>query len=809
MAWFHFRTKKLGPRLKSWAKRRWYVLLGLFLLLIGYANCLPEPLFDSPVCTVLTDRDEQLLGARIATDGQWRFPPLADTVPRNFATSLIAFEDKRFYSHPGVDPLAIGRALVLNIRRGEVVSGGSTLSMQVIRMARGNRSRTIWEKMVEVVLSTRLEWSYSKEEILGMYASHAPFGGNVVGLDAAAWKYFGRNPFQLSWAESATLAVLPNAPALIHPGRNRSALLEKRNRLLATLLENGEIDSTTHTLACLEPLPERPLPLPAYAPHLLDRVQQLHLGGKEDASSRFVSTLNRELQQQANRVVRQHYLQLKENGIYNSGVLILEVESGEVMAYVGNTSGGGEDHGQAVDVIPALRSTGSIMKPFLYAAMLQEGELLPDQLVPDIPTYYSGYHPTNFDNTYQGAVPASKALSRSLNVPIVRMLQSHGITRFYSRLQRLGLSSLSRPSSDYGLSLILGGAEASLWELSGIYASMARSLKHFPQYDGQYASHEFRAPTYSLSQSQISRGQTPQLNASAPLEAGPIWHTFEAMARVSRPEIDKQWEQFASSHKIAWKTGTSYGYRDAWAIGVTPDYVVGVWVGNADGEGRQGLIGAKAAAPLMLQMFDLLPKSEKWFAMPYDDLQQTAVCKRSGHKASEICTEVDTVWIPRQGANTGLCPYHQWIQLDESGSFRLNSDCASPFDMTRKAFFVMPPTQEKYYRSKQAFYRPLPPFRGDCESGQRKQAMEIIYPRNKARIYVPVELDGTLSSTVFEAAHRNPDAIIYWHLDEQYLGKTSQFHQMSLQPTPGYHVITLTDEQGEILKKRFEVLAKN
>lgn len=794
-------------RFRKWFRRRWWVISVLSLLLIAYLGCLPKTLFDSPLSTVLTDRDGQLLGARIAADGQWRFPPLRDTLPVSFEQALITFEDKRFYYHPGVDPLAILRAFRLNISQGKVVSGGSTLSMQVIRMSRNNPARTIWEKLVEIVLATRLELGHSKREILQLYASHAPFGGNVVGLDAAAWKYFGRNPSQLSWAESATLAVLPNAPALIHPGRNRTSLLEKRNRLLSSMLAENILDSTDYELALLEPLPEKPLRLPSHAPHLLDRMQQMN----EGQTAIYASTLKHDLQVSANQVLMQHYLQLRENGIHNAAVLIMEVETGDVLAYVGNTPCSSEQHGCAVDIIPALRSTGSIMKPFLYASMIQEGELLPDQLVADIPTYYSGYHPTNFDKSYQGAVPASKALSRSLNVPIVRLLQSHGITRFHNKLKELGMSSLTRPSSDYGLSLILGGAEASLWELSGIYASMARVLELFPYYNGKYEPQTFRAPNVLLKESRkkLPISSFQQLSPYSPLEAGPVWSTFEAMVNVSRPELDRQWEQFASSRRIAWKTGTSYGYRDAWAIGSTPEYVVGVWVGNADGEGRPGLIGGKVAAPIMLQMFDLLPVSGDWFSLPYDNMVERSMCRRSGFLAQEYCQEADTLWVPRHVQSSEQCPYHQLIPLGPEGKFRVNSHCESPFNMKKEPFFVLPPSQESYFRIRQPFYQPLPPFREDCISGSSRNRMEMIYPKSRARIFVPVDLDGSLSSTVFEAAHQDPEATIYWHLDDSYLGKTTENHQMSLQPKAGFHLISLMDNQGETLELSFEILAKN
>ena len=282
-----------------------------------------------------------------------------------------------------------------------------------------------------MIWATRLELSYSKEEILSLYASHAPFGGNVVGLDAAAWKYYGRNARQLSWAEMATLAVLPNAPALIHPGRNRDVLQRKRDRLLQRLLEVGFMDTTTCVLAQQEPLPQRPLPLPSHAPHLLERIHQQQLK-QPRPTLHTISTLDVTLQKRVNQLVNRHVSYWEDNGIHNAAALVIEVETGDIKAYVGNASysNDSKEHGRAVDIITAARSSGSILKPFLYASMLQDGELLPDMLVPDIPSYYQGYTPVNYNQTYAGAVPAHRALARSLNIPQYACSMTMGLPSF-------------------------------------------------------------------------------------------------------------------------------------------------------------------------------------------------------------------------------------------------------------------------------------------------------------------------------------------------------------------------------------------
>ncbi|MEM9023612.1 MAG: penicillin-binding transpeptidase domain-containing protein, partial [Bacteroidota bacterium] len=455
----------------------------------------------------------------------------------------------------------------------------------------------------------------------------------------------------------------------------------------------------------------------------------------------------------------------------------------------------------AVDVIRAPRSTGSILKPFLYASMLDDGQLTPDMLVADVPTQYGGYAPKNYSQSYDGAVPARRALARSLNVPAVRMLQDYGIDRFHHRLRALGMSTLHRPPEDYGLSLILGGAEATLWDLASIYAGMGRTLLQYPGY-----TPDLRAkPHYRMHRpTQENAG----LEAVTPLvQAGAVWHTLEAMLEVTRPEEDINWRAFASSRKIAWKTGTSFGFRDAWAIGLTPDHVVAVWVGNADGEGRPGLVGLEAAAPLLFDVFDRLPHAG-WFTPPYDNMAQVPVCRQSGHRVSEWCEHPEMAWLPETALRTAACPYHQLVHLDASATWRVDSECEDVARMVPRSWFVLPPVMEWYYQYNHPHYKSLPPFRADCEATVSDRPMAVIYPKRLSRIKVPVQLDGSVGRTVFQVTHRRRSATIHWHLDEIYLGATRDIHEMELVPHPGKHTLTLVDENGQSISRSFEVVGE-
>ena len=774
-------------------KRKTILFLSALLLavFIGFWFVVPRPLISSPYSTIVETENGELLGARIADDGQWRFPE-QDSLPSKFESCLLNFEDQYFYSHPGINPVSLARAFKQNIRAKKIVSGGSTITMQLCRIARSGKARSYYNKLIEAVWALNLELRLSKKDILLKYCANAPFGGNVVGLEAASWRYFNRSPFDLSWSETATLAVLPNAPSLIYPGRRDSLLLQKRNRLLHKLLEKKEIDSLTYKLSLLEPIPSKVYDLPSTAYHLVEQVAKKHKG------ERVKVTIEKQIQKETAKIVERFHSNLKSNHINNAAALVLEVRTGNVLAYVGNVSDlRDEENGNHVDIVHAPRSTGSILKPFLYAALMESGDLSPGMLVPDIPSRYGGFTPLNFDHGYDGAVRADEALARSLNIPAVRMLQKYGVEAFYDFLKKTGMTGLSYPAGHYGLSLILGGAECTLWDLSGMYASMARILLQYEEQDGFYSFQQFLPPSWKVrdTPSKSKENLYPRLRAAS------VYLTLNALLNVKRPANEAGWESFASARKIAWKTGTSFGFRDAWAVGITKDYVVAVWAGNADGEGRSGLTGSSVAAPIMFDIFGILPQSE-WFAYPVEEMQSVTVCAQSGYRPSMFCEKVDTIHLPF-GTKIKTCPWHQRIHLDQSKQFRVTSACMNPSEMVHQSWFVLPPVMEYYYKQKHPLYNPLPPFKEGCAA--ESAPMEWIYPREMNHVFIPTQLDGTPGKVLFELAHQQNDVVVYWYLDESYVGETRNVHKMPLDPQIGRHKLYLVDEEGNQLVKFFTV----
>lgn len=759
-------------------------LLALSIGILVFLYSGPKNPFRASYCTVLSSESGELLSVRIADDMQWRFP-LSEQIPERYLTALRLYEDEYFFRHPGVNPVSLFRALVQNLRNKRIVSGGSTLTMQTIRLSRPNSSRNLWNKIMEMLMALRLEVRNSKSDILRMYAAHAPMGGNIVGLEAASRRYFNRSAHELSWAEAAMLSVLPNAPSLLYPGKNTELLRKKRNRLLDKLKAGGYLDLQTCELAKEEPIPEGRYAFPNTTPHLLDRaIQEGHKG------KLLLSSIQSELQERVNQIAFNHHERLHQAEIHNLAILVLRVSDGKVLAYCGNTNCEREGSGKDVDVIRAPRSSGSTLKPFLYEAIWHYGAGAPDMLIPDIPTQIGEFTPRNFDEQFDGAVPANKALARSLNIPAVRILQDYGVQRFHTDLQTLGLSTINKAPEHYGLSLILGGAETRLDELSMAYLNMSRLLQGLEPFAGLTYRSEAIAQTH-----------TPKLN----FDRGSLWWLTEALSTLNRPAEESGWEQFRSSRKVAWKTGTSFGHRDAWAIGYSPDHVVGVWVGNADGEGRPGLTGVQVAAPVLFRVFNELPP-DKWFNEPYGKLREIEICSESGHLSGPQCTKTIPKRYPILAERAPVCTYHELVHLNSTGTQRVHSGCYPTDQMRHETYFVLPPVMEWYYRRKNPSYRVLPPFLSGCEPTEIN-ALRFIYPRSGSRILIPRELGGKKSRVIAEIAISHPEFEVFWHLDNKYLGRTRNEHQLEILADPGKHILSVVDQSGQQASIQFEIVS--
>ncbi|MBR4629111.1 MAG: penicillin-binding protein 1C [Treponema sp.] len=735
---------------------------------------------ERPLSYAVYDKNGYLIGAKVAEDEQWRFE--AADVPEKFEKAVVTFEDKRFYMHFGVDPLSLARSLFLNVTNKRIVSGGSTITMQTIRLIENHPKRTIFQKMKEAVLAVSVEMRFSKKEIITLYAANAPFGGNVVGLEAASWRYFNRPPEKLTWAESATLAVLPNQPALVYPGANKEILLSKRNALLKKLFENGILNEQVYALSLEEELPEKPYALPSLSYHYLESLiakskkESSSKGKRKTAKSKFYTSLDTNIQSNTTRILERWSQNFRKRGIENAAAIVLDTKSGDILAYCGNTGGFEKNPGNyAVDLVVSKRSSGSILKPFLYAAMLDSGQLLPNQLVIDIPTRIGSYRPGNNIPEYQGVIQASQALSRSLNIPAVRELRTYGLNAFLAYLEKCGFTTFDRPAEEYGLPLILGGGETTLEEAVRAYAKLMNKAQG--------------------------------LDVDFPASVGSAYITVDVLANGTRPLEEANWQRYAHSKRIAWKTGTSSGNRDTWAIGTTPEYTVGVWIGNADGHGSPDLRSFMTSAPVLFDLFSVLERTS-WVTAPYSSLKQVEVCSHSGYLASSNCSSVKTEFVPKNAPSVSVCPYCRIVSLSPDMKHQATTDdlAGGVLPVIQKRF-VLQPSIEHWYRKININYQPLPPFVENHKKSTEND-LAIIFPEPNAHVIIPVEIDGKPGAMVMQAACRDMNKTVYWDLDGEFLGTTQEIHDLAITPKPGNHTLTLSDSTGTVVTRKFTVVGE-
>ncbi|MBP8725962.1 MAG: Penicillin-binding protein 1C [Saprospiraceae bacterium] len=766
----------------------------LLILLLPPALVAPSLLKKANLSTVAYDAKGRLLGARISNDGQWRFPH-SNFLPQKYLTCLLHYEDRRFYFHPGVDPLSLLRAALMNLRAGKIVSGGSTIDMQLARILCGHKGRTVWNKLVECWYAVGLELRFSKRTILEHYAASAPLGGNVVGLEAAMWRYFSKDKRDLTWAEAALLAVLPNQPSFMHLKRNNSRLLAKRNRLLHSLHQDGKIPADQLTLALDEPLPDQLFDIPSETSALL-----AHLSALNPGQHQFYTTIDRDIQEKFMLSIKAHASQLRANEIHNLSVLAIDNRNGTVLVYVPNAPETGLSvEARFVNNLLSKRSSGSILKPLLYLMAIERGIIHPGSILADIPTTIGDFSPENFSRDFHGAVRAKAALQLSLNIPAVRLLQEYGLELFYSQLKELGFTSFNRPASHYGLSLILGGGEVSAWELASVYSDLVFRLE---QYHAQPDVRKWQRRTGL----QLIAGAGPVQQTMKPEESlhpGAIYQVMEMM-KGNVPDLGLSDIGFSRvAGNISWKTGTSFGFKDAWCVGLSPEYTLVVWMGNSTGKGRPGLIGVYTAAPLLFELASILDMRASWNP-PVDLFREVTVCSKSGNRVNPLCPELDTILTVLDHPLFSQCEYHQEALVDPSGQFRVQLQCEP--NGLQKVYFAFPPVMEFYYRKRDLQYTGLPPYRLDCLSeaytGQRE--VEIVYPQPGTRIYLPIGFELRQSQVVFRAMHRDPAISLFWFVDGQFLGTTSEIHQRSYLASPGKHRLQVRDAYGNSATATFE-----
>ncbi len=753
---------------------KWISILFLAAVIIFLVIPLPHPLFEKDYSTVVLDRRGDMLRVFLNENEQWCFPP-DDTLklPEKLKTAVLYYEDKYFYRHPGVNIIAVIRAAFQNIAEGEIISGASTITMQAARLMQP-KPRTFPNKLLEMLQALKIETQYSKDQILRLYLDHAPYGGNIVGYRAASQRYFRKVPDALTWSEAAALVVLPNAPGLLSPTRNPDAFTVKRNRLLKRLQSAGIIDAETCRLACLEAAPRESYQTPVHAAHLARRLKNdIHSGGT------IKTTIDRALQKRMEQLVSGYSERLQAQAIKNCAALVVDTRSGAVHAYVGSQDFFDPENKGQVDGVMAPRSSGSILKPFLYALSMDAGLVLPQTVIHDVPSFYGSFSPANADESYSGLTTARLALIKSLNVPAVRLLYKYGYFPFFYFLKEAGLSTLFRHPDDYGLPLILGGAETSLWDMAMIYRALGNG--------GIFES------LHILQSSEPMHFEKKQL-----ISGGAAYLTLNIMNELNRPGAEFYWQQYRDQWPLAWKTGTSYGNRDAWAIGVSPQWTIAVWAGNFGGRGNANLSGASSAAPLLFDIFNTLPKdpARRWFEKKPSEIKQVTLCAETGFIAYPNCPRKISVDAPRYMKPMTLCPYHKRLYVSADESEQVCSLCWGSDSYKAVSRLVYPADVRQFLRRQGQILDPLPPHRASCPAMVGGNPLKIVYPQDNAALWIPRDFDGNYQKIALRAAHQYEEETLYWYIDTHFMGSSREKHVMPVSLNKGWHKLEVIDDAG-------------
>lgn len=718
-----------------------------------------EKTLEKRYSQIVLDDKKEIIGAYLNSEEQWQIKGLE--IPERLKIAVINYEDKNFYNHNGVDYLAILRAIKSNVVDRKRI-GASTITMQGIKLYK-RRERTYKNKILEIIESYKLERELTKEEILRLYLNNAPYGSNIIGYETASQLYFGKSAVNLTWAEGATLAVLPNTPGLIHVEKNRELLLKKRNSLLKTLYNRGILNKKQYNLSLKEPLPENKRYFKSLAPHLTRRL-------KESYSDRIIeSTINSDLQIKIEKIVKDYGEYLEGKGIKNCSVIVVDNISGEVKSYVGSQDFYDFKNNGQVDGVTAKRSVGSVLKPFLYALSIDEGIITPKSKILDVPLFFSNFNPGNANKKYQGLVEAREALKKSLNIPFVNLLDEYGVERFFYFLkENLGFSDDNY--SNYGLSLILGTKEMSVENMAKLYYGLSQLG-------------EFKELKYIKNESENSKGERK-------LSKGASYLTLEAMEGVRRYGVDNL---YLGKDNIAWKTGTSYGQRDAWACGVSPRWSVVVWCGNFTGEGSKNLSGVVTAGQLFFKIFNVLPDNNEKFVKSEEDFKKILVDKNTGYRV-KYDVEKELIDYPKDAKPLKLSPFYKKIFVDKTG--REIDSRSENFVESREKILLNYPIELLDFLAREKIEI----------LGKESDELKIIYPLNNLKIFLPKDFDERKRLIVKIANPKNKN--IYWYHNGIYI-HSGRDREKIFDLSKGEHKITLVSESGEITEVKFYIMKRD
>ena len=763
------------------------VLVTLLVLDFAFPPPLPKARDTS---TLVVARDGTPLRAFADRNGVWRYPANADTVSPLYLQALLNYEDRWFWRHPGINPWALVRAGGQWLGGGRIVSGGSTLTMQVARIL-DPHSRTPWGKAKQLLRALQLEAHLSKREILQLYLERAPFGGTIEGVEAASWAYLGKPASRLSQAEAALLAVLPQSPSRLRPDRHPEAARRARDKVLQRMVALQVWSQPQVDDARIEAVVARSLKPPLSAALLAQRLHQA-----DPRAARIVSSIDPQLQRTLEDRVSAYFSSLPERT--SAALLVVDNATMQARAYVGSVTFADQQRLGHVDMVQAWRSPGSTLKPFLYGLALDDGLIHSESLLVDAPQTFGGYRPGNFDSAFNGPVGAAEALRLSLNVPAVDLLDRVGPVRFSARLANGGIE-LKYPSGGRpNLAMILGGTGARLEDLVGAFASFNR----------QGLAGRVR---YTDAAPLVDRRM---------MSPGAAWILREILEANPRPGYSLGTFDVGSRPRVAWKTGTSYGYRDAWAIGGTRRYTVGVWVGRPDGTPLPGQYGAVTALPLMFEVIDSLPRarSDGVPAPPPPNVLETEICWPLGlppeDNAPQLCQRRMKAWtldgaVPPTFAERDARLWNagrERFEVDASTGLRLSGECSAPHVARPAQIARWPALASPWLSAQSRSVSRLPALSPDCMSDGREAATELRIEGLHDHATI-ARAPGSVHGARLQLRALGTDTRVQWLMDGKWIAETrgDQAFQREFE-APGEHTLTALAESGAWTRLGFRIL---
>ncbi len=733
--------------------------------------------------TMVLDRQGEVLRFFLAPDGSRRIPVKLDDVSPVLVRTLISSEDRWFRYHPGVNPVAIVRAAISNLSAGKVVSGASTIPMQIVRLCEP-RPRTMRSKIIEAFRALQLKLHFSTDRLLEAYLNLLPYGGNIVGVEAASRFYFGHGSDNLSLAEAALLTTIPRGPVFYDPLKHPKQARKGRDLVMEQLGQRGTFTPEQVSRNRREPLPQKLATFPLKAPHYTEMVQKYY--GREPI---IKTAIDSPLQEAAQSAVKNHAQRMRSEDLDNAACIILHIPTREIRALVGSSDYLEPGYGGAINLADIIRSPGSTLKPFLYALALDRGEIAPRSYINDIPTDYSGYSPENYDRTYRGQVEIKDALARSLNVPAVRLLARTGVNSFLEKLRQGGMSTLEKDAASYGLPLALGGCGARLTELVNLYASLGDGGKY------QNVSH---GPTRG------NKGNAIQLFSP---EAS--WMVMDMLSAVTRPEMDETWNLTRDMPDAAWKTGTSFGHRDAWALGISGDYAAGVWVGNPDGRPRKGISGAKHAGPLLFRLLRLASPGGRIPQKPQRAaIIPVTVCAHSHELPGAFCTRTTQMDIIPGKTKMKPCSLCRQVLVNPESGFRVTGKCIGDRKLEKRIVRTISPELSRWRAENGLEVDRMPPSAPDCGSIPAGPAPRIVSPSAGTPYILRPEAPQEYQKIALKADAGSDSGELYWYLDGRLIACGKYDEKLFAKIGTGKHRMAVSDSLGRTAAIIFTVKGK-